>query len=75
MRIFGLGVQELLVILLICLLVFGAAKLPEIGRALGSAIRELKKASRELSSAMRIDLDLDEDQDTSCQNEDAVEKG
>jgi sec-independent protein translocase protein TatA len=47
MRIFGVGIQELLVILLICLLVFGAAKLPEIGRALGKTIKEFKKAIKE----------------------------
>ena len=47
MRIFGIGMQELLVILLICLLVFGAAKLPEIGRALGKTISEFKKAMKD----------------------------
>ena len=47
MRIFGIGIQELLVILLICLLVFGAAKLPEIGRALGKTINEFKKSFKE----------------------------
>jgi sec-independent protein translocase protein TatA len=47
MRIFGIGMPELLVILLICLLVFGAAKLPEIGRALGKTIKEFKNSLRE----------------------------
>ncbi len=47
MRIFGIGIQELLVILLICLLVFGAARLPDIGRALGKTIREFKKSLQE----------------------------
>jgi sec-independent protein translocase protein TatA len=50
MRIFGIGIQELLVILLICLLVFGAAKLPDIGRALGKTINEFKKAMKDGSS-------------------------
>lgn len=50
MRIFGIGMQELLVILLICLLIFGAAKLPEIGKALGKTIREFKKSMKEISS-------------------------
>ncbi|MGB2706166.1 MAG: twin-arginine translocase TatA/TatE family subunit [Candidatus Omnitrophota bacterium] len=40
-----IGFWELVLILLIVLLVFGAAKLPEIGRALGKAIREFKKAT------------------------------
>ena len=50
MRIFGIGIQELLVILLICLLVFGAAKLPEIGRALGKTIKEFKKSMKDIGS-------------------------
>lgn len=41
---FGLGMPELVVILLIALVVFGAAKLPQIGSSLGSAIREFKKS-------------------------------
>ncbi len=50
MRFFGIGIQELLIILLICLLIFGAAKLPEIGRALGKTIKEFKKSIREIGS-------------------------
>lgn len=50
MRIFGIGVPELLLILLICLLIFGAAKLPEIGRALGKTIQEFKKGMKEMGS-------------------------
>jgi len=50
MRIFGIGIQELLVIFLICLLIFGANKLPEIGRALGKTIKEFKKSMKEVDS-------------------------
>lgn len=50
MRFFGIGMQELLVILLICLLIFGAAKLPEIGRALGKTIKEFKKSMKGISN-------------------------
>lgn len=50
MRIFGIGMQELLVILLICVLIFGAAKLPEIGKALGKTIKEFKKSMKEIGS-------------------------
>ena len=45
-----IGFWELILILLIALLIFGAAKLPEIGRALGKAIREFKKATSEAES-------------------------
>lgn len=44
---FGIGAPELLLILLICLLVFGAARLPQIGRALGRTISEFKKGMKE----------------------------
>ncbi len=47
---FGVGLPELLVILLVCLLLFGANRLPEIGRSLGEGIREFKKAMKEGSS-------------------------
>lgn len=41
---FGIGFQELLVILLILLLLFGANKIPELARGLGKAIGEFKKS-------------------------------
>ncbi len=47
---FGLGMPELIVILIICLLIFGAAKLPEISRAFGRTISEFKKGMREIDS-------------------------
>ena len=44
---FGIGFPELLIILLVCLLLFGANRLPEIGRSLGEGIREFKKSMKE----------------------------
>lgn len=44
---FGIGIQELLVVLVLVLLVFGANKLPEIGGGLGRAIRNFKRATSE----------------------------
>ena len=42
----GLGVTELILILLIVLLVFGAGKLPQLGEALGKGIRNFKQATK-----------------------------
>jgi sec-independent protein translocase protein TatA len=44
---FGLGFQELVVVLVIALVLFGGNKLPEVGAALGQAIREFKRATTE----------------------------
>jgi len=46
-EMFGIGVQELMVIFLIILVLFGAKKLPELAAGLGKGIREFKKATRE----------------------------
>ncbi|MDL2268533.1 twin-arginine translocase TatA/TatE family subunit [Desulfosarcina sp. OttesenSCG-928-A07] len=43
---FGIGVTELIIILVIILIVFGAGKLPEIGGGMGKAIRNFKDATR-----------------------------
>jgi sec-independent protein translocase protein TatA len=45
----GLGVQELLVIFLIVLLLFGAKRIPDIAKGLGRGISDFKKAMRETS--------------------------
>lgn len=44
---FGIGMPELLVILVIIFIIFGAGKLPEIGSALGRGIKNFKKATSE----------------------------
>ncbi|MEW6107572.1 MAG: twin-arginine translocase TatA/TatE family subunit [Nitrospirota bacterium] len=44
---FGLGMQELIIILVIILILFGAKRLPELASGLGKAIKNFKKASSE----------------------------
>jgi sec-independent protein translocase protein TatA len=44
---FGLGIPELIIIMVIVLLVFGAGKLPEIGSSIGKAIKGFKKSMKE----------------------------
>ncbi|PYO58127.1 MAG: twin-arginine translocase TatA/TatE family subunit [Candidatus Rokuibacteriota bacterium] len=56
---FGLGYQELLVILVIVLILFGAQRLPDLARSLGSSVKEFKKGINEVkddtSSAAKKD--------------------
>lgn len=44
---FGIGLQELIIILVICLIIFGANKLPDIAKALGKSMQEFKKACKD----------------------------
>jgi len=49
-RMFGLGYQELLIILVIVLILFGANRLPELARSLGSSVKEFKKGVNEVKA-------------------------
>ncbi len=51
--LFGLGFQEILLILLIVLLLFGAKKIPELARGMGRGIREFKDASKEVKKEIQ----------------------
>lgn len=53
MNVFGIGLPEMVVILVIALLVFGPKKLPEIGKSLGKAIRGFQDASREFQDEFK----------------------
>jgi sec-independent protein translocase protein TatA len=44
---FGLGASELIIILIIVVILFGASRLPEIGRGIGEAIKNFKKSTSE----------------------------
>jgi sec-independent protein translocase protein TatA len=47
---FGIGMPELIIILVIILIIFGAGKLPQIGAGLGKGIKNFKKATKEPDS-------------------------
>jgi sec-independent protein translocase protein TatA len=51
----SLGWQELMIVLVIVIIIFGAGKLPEIGGAMGKSIREFKQASEDETGALPKD--------------------
>ncbi len=55
---FDIGLQEMLVIGVIALLVFGPSKLPELGRMIGRAMREFRRASDEFRSTVETNLHI-----------------
>ena len=57
---FNIGVPELLIILAVALIVFGPRKLPEIGRTLGKALGEFRKATDDLKNTIEREVRLEE---------------
>lgn len=53
MNIFGIGLPEMGLIMIVALLIFGPKKLPEIGRSLGKTIRGFQEASNEFQSEFK----------------------
>lgn len=53
----SVGTPEILLILVIALLLFGPQKLPELGKSLGRAIREFKRASQELQETIEKEVE------------------
>ncbi len=52
---FGIGMQELLIVLVIALIILGPKKLPEMARTLGRAFAELQRATQDLRSSVDFD--------------------
>lgn len=57
---FDIGLQELALIFVIALLVFGPKNLPQLGRSLGRAMREFRRASDEFRSTIETNLKINE---------------
>lgn len=51
----NIGIPELIIILIIALIIFGPKKLPDIGRAIGKALQEFKKGSKEIKDELTKD--------------------
>lgn len=59
---FGIGMPELIIILIIILIIFGAGKLPEIGAGIGKGIRNFKKATAPPPDEIASQDDDDDDE-------------
>jgi len=66
---FGLGTQELIIILIIIIVLFGATRLPQIGSGIGQAIRNFKKSVREGE-----EIDVTPDKETKEKKKEKIEK-
>ena len=53
MNVFGIGLPEMALIMVVALLIFGPKKLPEIGRSMGKAIRSFQDASKEFEDEFK----------------------
>jgi TatA/E family protein of Tat protein translocase len=59
----SLGMQEIIVIFLIALIVFGPRKLPELGKTIGKGLAEFKKASNELKQTWEDEVQLEKEKE------------
>jgi len=85
---FNIGPPELIVILLVALLIVGPKRLPEVGKSVGKALREIRRQTDEVRSSFEMNLDDDPDDHTEdepirditasesmASDEEAVDKG
>ena len=59
----SLGMQEIIVIFILALIVFGPRKLPELGKSLGKGLAEFKKASNELKQTWEEEVRLEKERE------------
>ena len=64
MDFFGIGPMEILLVLVIALIIFGPEKLPGIGRTMGRVMRNLKKATFDLTTQVTKELEGKENENT-----------
>jgi TatA/E family protein of Tat protein translocase len=59
----SLGMQEIIVIFILALIIFGPRKLPELGKTIGKSLAEFKKASNELKQTWEEEVRLDKEKE------------
>ena len=71
----SLGMQEIIIIFIVALIIFGPRKLPELGKTLGKGLAEFKRASNELKQTWEDEVKLDKEKEevTKIINESAAQ--
>ena len=74
---FGIGMTEIMILMVIALVVIGPSKLPDLAKALGKGLAEFKKASQEITNSFNLDEEIksikDETMDTINDFKDSIE--
>ena len=63
MKIFGIGIPEIAVIVVLALLIFGPKRLPQLGKTIGKTLKGLQTASKEFENEINRTLKLNENDD------------
>ena len=63
MNIFGIGIPEIAVIVILTLLIFGPKRLPQLGKTIGKTLKGLQTASKEFENEINKTLKLNENDD------------
>ena len=70
----SLGMQEIIIIFVIALIIFGPRKLPDLGKTIGKGLAEFKKASNELKQTWEDEVRLDKEKEAVSEIIDDVKK-